>query len=133
MITSTNIVIIIQEHLEFYGRHFKDEPAINAGYIIGFNAANGTNLFKIKAKITGETCNDGTKYVEIMVPLNYLSNFWRTHEIPLINCGISLDLNWSKECIIVVTAVKNQGATFSITDTKLDVPFVTLSTQCKTT
>ena len=47
--------------------------------------------------------------------------------MPLINCEINLDLNWSKNCIIVVTDVANQVITFSITDTKLSV--VTVSTQ----
>ena len=47
----------------------------------------------------------------------------------LINCEINLDLNWSKKCAIAVTAVTDQGATFSITDTKFYVPVVTLSTQ----
>ena len=44
----------------------------------------------------GQTGNDGTKNVEIMVSLKYLSNFWRTLEMPLINCEISLELKWSK-------------------------------------
>ena len=47
--------------------------------------------------------------------------------MPLINCEINLDLNWSEK-----TAVTNQRATFSITDTKLYVPVVTLSTQVNT-
>ena len=47
----------------------------------------------------------------------------------LMNCAINIILTWSANCVIVSTAVANQGATFSITDTKLCVPFVTLSTQ----
>ena len=50
----------------------------------------------------------------------------------LSNCEINLDLNWSNNCIIVATVVANQGATFSITDTKLYVSVVTLSTQDNT-
>ena len=80
-------------------------------------------------KLAGQTGDNGTKNVEIMVPLKYLSNFWRTPEMPLINCEITLDLNWSEKCIIVATNIANQGATFSITDTKLYVPVVTLATQ----
>ena len=49
--------------------------------------------------------------------------------ILLINCEINLDLNWSKKCVIVATAVLNQAATFSKTDTKFYVLVVTLSTQ----
>ena len=63
-----------------------------------------------------------------MVPLKYLCNFWRTLKMPLINCEINLDLNWSKKCVIVATTVADQGTTFLITDTKLYVPVVTLPT-----
>ena len=48
--------------------------------------------------------------------------------MPLNNCEITLDLNWPN-CVIVATNIANQGAAFSITDTKLYVPVVTLSTQ----
>ena len=75
-------------------KHFqycKDIPAVNNnGSIFEFNDANATDSFNFKAKITGATDNNGRKYVEIMVPLKYLSNFWRTLEISLINCGIHL-------------------------------------------
>ena len=64
-----------------------------------------------------------------MVPSKYLSNIWRTLEIPLINCEITLDLNCSEDCVIVATNIADQGATFSITDAKLYVPVLTLSTQ----
>ena len=57
----------------------------------------------LQQKITGQTENNGTKEIEIMVPLKYLSNFWRTLEMPLINCEISLILNWSTNHIIVYT------------------------------
>ena len=52
--------------------------------------------------------------------------------MPLINCDINVDLNWSQKCVRVATAIENQGTTFSITDTKLDVPVVTLSAQDNT-
>ena len=64
-----------------------------------------------------------------MVPLRYLSNFWRTLEMPLINCEFNLILTWSTNCVIVSTNVANQRATFTVTETKLYVPVVTLSTQ----
>ena len=64
-----------------------------------------------------------------MTPLKYLSNFWRIIEMSLINCEITLDLNWSENCVIVATNVKAQSITVSITDTKHYVPVVTLSTQ----
>ena len=64
-----------------------------------------------------------------MVPLKYLSNFWRTLEIPLINCKVNLILKWPSTCVLIATNIPNQNETFAITDTKLYVPVVTLSTQ----
>ena len=64
-----------------------------------------------------------------MVPLKYLSNLWRTLEMPLINCEIELILTWSRNCVIIYTDVNNQVPTFTITETNLYVPLVTLSTQ----
>ena len=61
-----------------------------------------------------------------MVPLKYFSNFWRTLEMPLISCEVSLILTWSSTCVI--TNSTGEGV-FDITDTKLYVPMVTLSTQ----
>ena len=60
---------------------------------VEFTYANLTDSFNLKVKLTGETGNNCTKSVEIMVPLNYVSNFWRTLEMPFINCEITLDLN----------------------------------------
>ena len=83
--------------------------------------------FKSKIKIIGKTSNNGNKKdVEIMVPLKYLSNFWRTLEMPLINCEVRLILTWSST--FVITNSTGEGA-FKITDTKLYVPVVTLSAQ----
>ena len=71
-------------------------------------------------KITEKTPYNGNiKDVEIIVPLKYLSNFWRTLEMPLINCEVNLLLTWAKDCVI----------TNSTGETKLYVPVVTLSTQ----
>ena len=64
-----------------------------------------------------------------MVPLKYLSNFWRTLEMPLINCEVELILNWSANCVIIYTDIDNQVPTFTITEKNLHVPVVTLSTQ----
>ena len=99
-------------------QYFRDEPDDNLEY---------SESFKPKIKITGKIPNDDNeKDVEIMVPLKYLSNFWRTLEMPLINCQVNLILTWSSTCVIT----NSTGAgTFAITDTKLYVPVVTLSTQ----
>ena len=79
--------------------------------------------------MTGQTGDDETKNVEIMVPLAYLSVFWKSLELPLISCEVNLILTWSTNCVIISTNVANQNATFAITDTKLYVPVLTLSTQ----
>ena len=111
-------------------QYCKDIPARNANDdIVIFAENNTTDSFKFKAKITGQTEDDGTKDVEIIVPLKYLSNFWRTLEMPLINCEINLILTWPSSCVLIATAIQNQAVTFEITDTKLYVPVVTLSTQ----
>ena len=59
-----------------------------------------------------------------MVPLKYLSNF-----LPFINCEVNLILTWSSTCVLVAADVANQNATFAITNAKLYVPVMTLSTQ----
>ena len=99
-------------------QYFRDEPDDN---IEDFGS------LKFKVKITGKTPNNNNeKDVEIMVPLKYLSNFWKTLEMPLINCEVNLILTWSSTCVIT----NSDGAgTSVITDTKLYVPVVTLSTQ----
>ena len=68
--------------------------------------------FKFKQKITEKTGNSGTKEVEIMVSLKYLSKFWRTLEIPLINYEISLYLKWLKNCILASGTAANQNSRF---------------------
>ena len=64
-----------------------------------------------------------------MVPLKYLSIFWKTLKIPLINCKINLILAWFASCFITYASVENQVPTFAIADTELYVQVVTLSTQ----
>ena len=73
-------------------QYCKDIPALNANGEIVFDVNNVTDSFNFKVKFTGRTGDDGTKNVEIMVPLKYLSNFWRTLEMPLINCEVNLIL-----------------------------------------
>ena len=59
-----------------------------------------------------------------MVPLKCLSNLQRTPEMPLINCEITLYLNWSGYCVMVATNQAAQAITFSITDSILYVSVV---------
>ena len=68
-------------------QYFRDEP--------DDNNIEDSESFKYKIKITGKTPNNNNeKDVEIMVPVKYLSNFWRTLEMPLINCEVNLILTW---------------------------------------
>ena len=94
----------------------------NNNAIVNFAENNLTASFKFKVKMTGQTGDDGTKNVEIMVPLKHLNNFWRTVEMPFINCEIYVILTWSRNWVIVSTKVANQNSTFKITDTKLICP-----------
>ena len=106
--------------------------------------------FKYKKSITGNTYHAGVgeegydenkvgkNKTEVAIPLKHLSNFWRSLNIPLINCEVKLILTWSKNCVLAdMTARPGQGGNpaivapaeleFKITDTKLYVPVVTLS------
>ena len=99
-------------------QYYRDQPNDTLAESESFNS---------KIKITGKTPNDSNeKDVEIMVPLKYLSDFWTTLEMPLINCEVTLILTRSPSCVI--TDSTGEGK-FKITDTKLYVPVVTLSTQ----
>ena len=124
-----------------------------------------SNSFKYKNKIIGNTYNidvtipnpdpataaaipvvanpnydantEGTKTIELAIPLKYLGNFWRALNIPLISCEVSLELKWNKNCVItsleqrqVGARPRNNaptGATLAINDCKCYVPVVTLS------
>ena len=111
-------------------QYCKDIPAVNNDdAVVNFTDNNLTDSYKLKVKMTGQTRDDGTKNVEIIAPIKYLSNFWKTLEMPLINCEVNLILTWSKKCVTVSTDVANQNARFAITDTKLYIPVITLSQQ----
>ena len=59
------------------------------------------------------------------MPLKYLSNFWRSSKIPIINCKVEILLKWTERCLLTVANTAN----FKITDAKLYVPIVTLKTE----
>ena len=123
-----DIVMPMYNLIEYSGNYSKTSGSLGKYYGHGpnDNLANSES-FKSKIKITRKTPAAGNeKDVEIMVPLKYLSNFWRTLEISLINCEVNLILTWSSTCVI--TNSTGTG-TFEITDTKLYAPVVTLSTQ----
>ena len=101
---------------------------------------NNINTTKFTSRTKYVEKND----VEIVVPLKYLSKFWRTLDIQLINCEVSLCLTWSENCVITSKATREAdpdvdpavaginnpaNAVFKITDCKLYVPVVTLSSE----
>ena len=110
---------------------YRNEPVLgNNNNIIDFLANNNNSIsFKFKQQITGQTGNDGTKNVEIIVPLIYLKKFWRTLEILLINYEINLHLKWSQKFFLVAGTTANQVPKFKINDTRLYISVVTLSTE----
>ena len=93
---------------------------------------DNSQSFKYKAALLGKTANavnnrnSSVKDAKIVVPLKYLKIFWRSLEMPLINCKFYLELNWIEECIF---SSAGDYAKFSITGAKLHVPLVTLSTK----
>ena len=114
--------------------YYRDEPSNPL--------SSNSESFKYKTSITGNTYNIGDgeegydankvgkNETEVVIPLKHLSNFWRTLNIPLINCEIELILTWSKNCVLADMTTANNppiGLEFQITDTKLYVPVVTLS------
>ena len=101
-------------------QYYRDDPDDNI---------TQSESLKYKIEITEKFPADvNTKDVEIEVPLEYLSNFWRTLEMPLIDCEVNLILTWYKDCGISSATDKIQNR-YKTTDTKLYVPVVTLSTQ----
>ena len=113
---------------------FKRDEIINNA-----NVTNDNNAFSFtcKASLIGNTGNNGTKNgLKIAVSLKYFSNFWRSLEMPLINCKVELSLKWIENCVLTTAeigananATVADSATFKITDAKLYVPIVTLSVE----
>ena len=88
---------------------------------------NNSSSFKCKVSLLGNPVLDGNitkRSVKVVIPLKYLSNFFRSLEMPLINCKIKLNLTWKKECVL---SNQDGEAVFIINDTELYVPVVTLS------
>ena len=103
----------------------RDEPP--EGNSIPNLAVNNSSSFKYKVNLLGNPVLDGAiakRSVKVVVPLKYLSNFFRSLEMPLINCKIKLNLTWKKECVLSTDAA---DAVFIINDTKMYVPVVSLS------
>ena len=101
-----------------------EQPEDNA---IADLTVSNLSSFKYKVSLLGDPVHAGgaaKRNVKVVVPLKYLSNFFRSLEMPLINCKIKLNLTWKKECVL---SNQNGDAVFIINDTKLYVPVVTLS------
>ena len=103
----------------------RDElPEANA---IANLTVDNSNSFKYKVSLLGNPVvadNIAKRSVKVVVPLKYLSNFFRSLEMPLINCKIKLNLTWKKECVL---STDTGNAVFVINDTKMYVKVVTLS------
>ena len=93
------------------------------------DVANNTSSLVYKSKLISGTDDKNVNNVKLVVPLKYVSSFFRSLEMPLVNCKIDLELTWHKDCIISsMDAAGGQVVSFLITNTKLYVPIVTLST-----
>ena len=134
--------------------YYRDELSDDAddNNFDNINVVN-SNTFKYKNKITSNTYNVnagfqgydvnkyGTQEVELAIRLKYLGNFWKAVNIPLINCEVSLELKWNKNCVLTSLEQRDigggnrdnapTGATLAINNFKLYVPAVTLSNQFK--
>ena len=128
------------ESLFNYCRDEPKEHTIGAGNNAINISIRNSKSFDYKIEITGklDAGEDEKDDVTIAIPLKYFGNFWRSLDIPLINCEITLILSWYKECILVGRAFRGPPAAainsptdakFEITDCKLYVPVVTLSAE----
>ena len=127
--------------------YYRDEPSNPL--------SSNSESFKYKTSITGNTYNIGAgeegydankvgkNETEVVIPLKHLSNFWRSLNIPLSNCGVELILTWSKNCVFADMTTRNAEGnnpaivapvvlTFKITDANLYVPVFTLSKENNT-
>ena len=108
----------------------RDEPPENDA--VANLTANNSSSLKYKVSLLGNpvAANHIPRInVKVVVPLMCLSNFFRSLEMPLINCKIKLNLTWKKERVL---STDNGNAVFIIKDTKMYVPVVTLSKEDNT-
>ena len=123
--------------------YYGDEPNSDAVGNINYSVKN-SKFFDYETTVTGKLESNNAEKVDVViaVPLKHLSNFWRTLDIPLFNCEVSLTLTWSENCVITSKITREAdrdadpavagincptNAIFKITDCKLYVPVVTLS------
>ena len=103
-----------------------EQNMTNAGNLV--DVTDNSTSFEYKSSLLGNPANTSgvLENAKIVVPLKYLSNFFRSLEMPLINCKIHLELNWTKVCVMSNVA---EATTFQIKSTKLNVRIVTISTK----
>ena len=94
-------------------------------------ATDNSRSFKYKSSYLGApTATGALNSVKLVVPLKYVSNFFRSLEMPLLNCKINLELSYTKNCVLSTAPSDDHNKTaFQIISTKLYVPIVTLSTK----
>ena len=127
--------------------YYRDEPSNppaddwNADPITNSASFKYKNSFLEKTPNNDNDNNNVIQNVKLVVLLKNLSNFWKTLDMPLINCEVSLTLTWSKNCLLtdIITRPAGgaglpvipapTGASFVIKDCKLYVPVVTLSAE----
>ena len=140
--TAENLdIVIYMYNLIEYSDNYQDSSATLYQYkrdeppddINNNLATNTSSSFKYKVNLLGNpniVGNVARRDLKIVVPLKYLSNFFRSLEILLINCKIKLNLTWKKECVLSTdddAANAANNPVFIINDTKLYVPDITLS------
>ena len=140
--TAENLDIVMpMSNLIEYSDNYQDSSATLYQYkrdepqddLVNNLATDTSSSFKYKVNLLGNpnvVSNVARRDVKIVVPLKYLSNFFRSLEMPLINCKIKLNLTWKKECVLSTdndVAVADNNHVLIINDTKLYVPVVTLS------
>ena len=125
--------------------YYRDEPSSSVGANNITHSILNSESFDYKANFmeNSVTHNNLTKNdVKVVVPLKHLSNFWRSLNIPLVNCEVELILTWFKNCVLIEKSTREanydadpnvyeinnpENAIFEIEDTKLFVPVVTIS------
>ena len=135
MSTDAENIVMPMYNLIEYSDNYQDSSAMLYQYkrdeppaIIANNlSTNTSSSFKYKVDLLGDPVVDNNvarRNLKVVVPLKYLSNFFRSLEVSLINCKIKLNLTWKEESVL---SNKLSDSVFIINDTKLYVPVVTLS------
>ena len=101
--------------------YYRDEPDNPPADKYDADPITNSASFKYKSSIIGKPLDNDIKEVEFVVPLEYLRNFWRTLDMPLINCKMNLILTLSKYCILtdITTQAAHPNADSSLVETRV--------------